>query len=190
MGDVIDRAVPFPLSSRHFGGMRSSRRSLSSATHPSQEKWCTTLCPLSSSARAAAGTHRWATSTQAVSGLCVETRGEAGLPSMNRGTPCSGLLDCLCATQTKLLMMLLMLKLLMKVMSYTHNFRFVCHESQNKYLCLRAAPGCSLINLLSILGQSGATTKAISTLFFETGRLRSEANTNNTFCSNRVDFAC
>ena len=89
-GDVIDREVPFPLSSRHFGGMRSSRRSLSSATHPSQEKWCTTLCPLSSSARAAAGTHRWATSTQAVSGLGVETRGESGLPSMNRGTPCSG----------------------------------------------------------------------------------------------------
>ena len=72
MGDVIDREVPFPLSSRHFGGMRSSRRSLSSAKHPSQE---TTLCPLSSSARAAAGTHRrWATSTRAVSGLGVETR--------------------------------------------------------------------------------------------------------------------
>ena len=49
-GDVIDREVPFPLSSRHFGGMRSSRRSLSSAKHPSQE---TTLCPLSSSALAA-----------------------------------------------------------------------------------------------------------------------------------------
>ena len=86
-GDVIDREVPSlsPLGTSE-DAIQSTQFVVCHSPLPGNHALSPFLL------RAAAGTHRrWATSTRAVSGLGVETRGEAGLPSMNRGTPCSGL---------------------------------------------------------------------------------------------------
>ena len=92
-GDVIDHigrggALPSLLSALRRDAIQSTQFVVCQTPLPGNHA----LSPFLLRARGpVAGTHRWATSTRAVSGLGVETRGESGLPSMNRGTPCSGL---------------------------------------------------------------------------------------------------